>query len=71
MSVFIHIGEAIGIPVHFAQYSSQLIAVEMLLDPTTQHNFLLKLHNRFALLSESDESASSIENLWKEGRDMF
>ena len=44
------------------------IAVEKFLDPTTQRNFVLKLHNRFALLSESDEYASSIENLWKEGR---
>ena len=44
------------------------IAVEKLLDPATQQNFVLKLHNRFSLLSESDDSASSIENLWKEGR---
>ena len=44
------------------------IAVEKLLDPTTQRNFVLKLHNRFALLSESGDSALSIENLWKEGR---
>ena len=34
---------------------------------TTQRNVVLKLHNRFALLSESDDPASSIENLWKEG----
>ena len=50
------------------QYTSPPIAVEKLLDPTTQRNFVLKLRNRFALLSESDESASSIDNLWKEGR---
>ncbi len=50
------------------QDTSQPIAVEKLLEPTTQRNFVLKLHNRFALLHESDESASSIENIWKEGR---
>ena len=50
------------------QDTSPPIAVEKLLDPTTQQNFVLKLHNRFSLLSESDDSASSIENLWKEGR---
>ena len=50
------------------QDTSPPIAIEKLLEPTTQRNFVLKLHNRFALLSESDESASSIENLWKEGR---
>ena len=49
------------------QDTSPPIAVEKLLDPITQRNFVLKLHNRFALLSESDESASSIKNLWKEG----
>ena len=50
------------------QDTSPPIAVEKLLDPTIQQNFVLKLHNRFSLLSESDDSASSIENLWKEGR---
>ena len=50
------------------QDTSPPIAVEKLLNPTTQRNFVLKLHNQFALLSESDESALSIENLWKEGR---
>ena len=49
-------------------YTSPPIVVENLLDPSTQRNFVLKLHNRFALLSASDESASSIANLWKEGR---
>ena len=49
------------------QYTSPPIAVEKLLDHTTQRNFVLKLHNQITLLSESDESASSIENLWKEG----
>ena len=49
--------------------ASPPIAVEKLSDPTTQPNFVLNLHNRFALLSsESDDSASSIENIWKEGR---
>ena len=50
------------------QDTSPPISVEKLFEPTTQRNFVLKLHNRFALLSESDESASSIENIWKEGR---
>ena len=50
------------------QDTSPPIAIEKLLDPTTQRHFVLKLHNRFAFLSESDESASSIENLCKEGR---
>ena len=50
------------------QDTSPPIAVEKLLDHTTQRNFVLKLHNRFALLSESDDSASYIENLWNDGR---
>ena len=50
-----------------SQDTSPPIAVEKLLGPTTQQNCVLKLHNRFALLFQSDESASSTENLWNEG----
>ena len=53
------------------QDTSPPITVEKLIDPTTQQNGVMKLHNRFALLSESNESASSIENLWKEGRNVM
>ena len=49
-------------------YSSLRIAIEKLLDPTTQRNCVIKLHNRFELIYESGKSASSIENIWKEGR---
>ena len=49
------------------QDTSPPFAVEKQLYPTTQRTFVLKLHNRFALLSESDESASSINNLAAEG----
>ena len=48
------------------QDTAPRIAVEKFRSPATQQSFELKLQNRFALLYQSGDFASSTENLWNE-----